>query len=62
MSIPKAAKYLGVGRDLMYELVKSGQIRSFKVGNRSLVPRTSCDEWLQGQLDAASKEPSGAQL
>ena len=37
---------LGVGRNKAYELVRSGQIRSIKVGRRYLIPRNAIAEFL----------------
>jgi excisionase family DNA binding protein len=33
-----AAELLSIGRTLMYDLIKSGQVDSVKVGRRRLVP------------------------
>lgn len=51
LTVPKAAAYLGIGRDLMYELVRTGEIPSIRLKNRILVPREACEVWLRKQID-----------
>lgn len=38
LSIPDAAKALGVGRSTLYGLVRHGELRSVHIGDRHLVP------------------------
>ena len=40
---------LGIGRNTAYELVRSGQIRSIKIGRQIRVPRDAVAEFLRGQ-------------
>ena len=50
LSIPEAAKVLGIGRNLCYARVKTGEIPVIKVGRRLLVPRRALVKLLeQGQ-------------
>ena len=37
---------LGIGRNTAYELVRSGQIRSIKIGRQIRVPRDAVAEFL----------------
>ncbi|PFG75309.1 helix-turn-helix domain-containing protein [Tepidiforma thermophila] len=46
-SIAEAAQALGIGRTLAIKLVRSGQLRSIKVGRRRLVPAAALEELLQ---------------
>lgn len=39
---------LGLGRSTIYKLLRSGQIRSVKVGRATLVPYDAVAEFLQG--------------
>ncbi len=55
----EAARYMGVGRQTMYRLLRPGpygappEIPSIKVGERNmLVPRQACDDWVRAQLDS----------
>ena len=38
--IHEACQRLGVGRSKLYELIASGEISSFKVGTRTLIPES----------------------
>ena len=51
LSIEEAAKLLGIGRNLCYERVKTGEIPVIKIGRRLLVPRRALEKLLeQGQV------------
>ena len=51
LSIPEAAKVLGIGRNLCYARVKTGEIPIIKIGRRLLVPRKALERLLeQGQV------------
>ena len=52
VSIPQAAKMLGVGKPLLSNLVKTGQIRAVKLGKRVVVSVQSVREFVDG-----TKEP-----
>jgi excisionase family DNA binding protein len=45
-SIAEVAQALGIGRTLTMKLVREGQLRSFKVGRRRLVPAEALEELL----------------
>lgn len=40
---------LGIGRNTAYELVRSGQIRSIKVGKQIRIPKDALHEYLSGK-------------
>lgn len=40
---------LGIGRNTAYELVRSRQIRSIKIGRQIRVPRDAVAEYLRGR-------------
>lgn len=44
LRVEEAAELLGVGRSLVYDLIRDGRLRSFKVGSRRLVPVAAVDE------------------
>jgi len=48
VSIPQAAKLLNVGKPLMANLVKTGQIRAVKLGKRVVVSVQSLREFIDG--------------
>jgi excisionase family DNA binding protein len=42
----------GIGRDRMYELVKTGKIRSVRIGRKILIPRTALVEFVERESGA----------
>ena len=44
---------LGIGRNNAYNLVKSGQIRSLRVGTQYRIPRQAVADYLSGPDSAA---------
>ena len=44
---------LDIGRNTAYELVRTGQIRSIKVGRQLRIPRNALIAFLNGELDCA---------
>jgi len=49
-TVEETAKLLGIGRQLAYDRVKTGEIPVIKVGRRLLVPRRALEKLLeQGQ-------------
>ena len=46
LSIEEAAKVLGIGRNLCYDRVKTGEIPVIKIGRRLLVPRAALEKLL----------------
>jgi len=49
ISIPQAAKLLGIGKPLMSHLVKTGKIRAVKLGKRVVVSVQSLHEFVDGK-------------
>jgi len=47
LSIEEAAKVLGIGRNLCYECVKTGEIPVIKIGRRLLVPKKALEKLLE---------------
>lgn len=50
--VPQACARLGIGRTALYELLKSGAIRSFKVGARTLIPEAELQRFVADQMQA----------
>lgn len=48
-SVVEAAGVLGIGKDLAYALVRSGQLRTVRLGRRIIVPRHAIEELLSRQ-------------
>ena len=40
---------LGIGRNTAYELIRSGQIRSIRIGRQNRIPRDALLEFLNGR-------------
>jgi excisionase family DNA binding protein len=48
LTIPEAAKALGIGRNAGYEAARCGDIPTIRIGKRLLVPRAALERMLQG--------------
>lgn len=53
LSVPEAARALGVGLSTTKMLVSTGEIRHFRVGRRVLVPREELSAFIARQTDRA---------
>lgn len=51
LSVPEAAKALGLGRSATYEELGAGRLASFKVGRRRLVPASAIAAYVAGAVD-----------
>jgi len=55
-SVTEAAEALSIGRTLIYDLIRNGELRTLKIGHRRLVARADLDDFvarLQGKESAA---------
>ena len=50
ITIAEAAQILRISKPKMYELIRSGQIRSINVGKKILVSRQSLFDWFEGRI------------
>ena len=50
--VDEAAEALRISRDTVYELIRSGRLRTIKVGTRRLVPLVALHEYVSGELGA----------
>ena len=46
-SVAEAADLLGIGRTFMFQLVATGEIDSFKIGNRRKIHRDELDGYIE---------------
>lgn len=46
LSVEEAARMLGIGRNLCYDRVKTGEIPVIRIGRRLLVPRAALEKLL----------------
>lgn len=59
LTIEETAKLLGIGRQLAYNRVKTGEIPVIKIGRRLLVPRRALEKLLeQGQAVTLADQKS----
>jgi excisionase family DNA binding protein len=47
MTVPEAAKALGIGKNQGYEAARAGQIPTIRIGKRLLVPRAAFERLLE---------------
>ena len=67
LTIEETAKLLGIGRNLAYDRVKTGEIPVIKIGRRLLVPRRALEKLLEEgkplnltrQITKKKKAPAG---
>lgn len=45
MTISEAAKYLGVGRQVVYQLIEWGEVRAVKMRGSAMVEKRSLDDY-----------------
>lgn len=53
LSIPEAAKILGISDSKMYELVRTEGFPTIVVGKRKLVSRKGLERWVDAQTEKA---------
>ena len=52
-SLDEAAEYLGIGMTMLFELKKRGEIRTFRLGRRTLVHADDLDAFVRAKRTAA---------
>lgn len=53
LSIPEAAKLLGIGNSKMYELARSAGFPTITLGTRKLISKKGLERWLEAQTEKA---------
>jgi excisionase family DNA binding protein len=56
LTVEETARVLGIGRQLAYDRVKTGEIPVIKVGRRLLVPRRALEKLLEEPKPLNSSE------
>jgi excisionase family DNA binding protein len=54
LRVEEAAQLLGIGRSLAYDLIRTGRLRSIKIGSRRLIPLAAIDEAISALLEEES--------
>jgi len=57
VTVAEAARLLGIGRGLAYELARLGKLPCLRLGRRMVIPRAALTEML---ASAANQEPAPA--
>lgn len=53
-TIEEAARHLGIGRGLAYQLARQGAIPTLRLGRRLVVPRLALERMLSGELEVGT--------
>jgi excisionase family DNA binding protein len=48
----EVAQALGIGRTMVFELIRSGELRSVKIGKARRIPTAAVREYIEGLDDA----------
>jgi len=59
LSVEETAKILGIGRNLCYDRVKTGEIPAIKIGKRLLIPRSALEKLLAEPKPLVKPTPTG---
>ena len=51
MGVEEAAAACGLGRSMLYILMKAGRIRSIQLGRRRLIPLSALHDFIESQLE-----------
>ncbi len=46
-SIPEAIAAVSIGRSLIYEQIRAGHLKTFKIGSRTLIAADDLSAWLE---------------
>lgn len=58
LPIPEAGETLGIKRTTVYSLIDAGELRTVKIGRRTLIPTSSLEEYvarLEGGVASADR-------
>ena len=55
ITVPEAAKSLGIGRNQAYEAAHRGEIPVIRIGRRLVVPLAALEHLLQGKLGSSGE-------
>jgi excisionase family DNA binding protein len=52
LSVQEVRKILGIGSNKVYELLKRGDIKNFKIGRERKIPKHCLEEYIKNMLQA----------
>lgn len=55
LTVLEVAEILKIGRNTTYELVRSGQIKSIRIGRQIRIPKTALQNFLNASLPYTAK-------
>ena len=55
MTIEDLCETLMVGKNAAYDLLKSGEVKSFRIGRKWKIPRDSLNEYIKRQIAQTQK-------
>ena len=55
MTIEDLCEALMVGKNAAYDLLKSGEVKSFRIGRKWKIPRDSLNEYIKRQIAQTQK-------
>ena len=57
LTLEEFCKEKNIGRTKAYELINSGALRAKKIGRKTVIPRSSANEWQESLPDYLETEP-----
>lgn len=51
MKFEEVMEYLNIGKSTLYNLLRSGEIRSFKIGKVWKIPRSAIEEYIRKSMN-----------
>jgi excisionase family DNA binding protein len=55
LTIPECARWLKLGRNFVYELAKSGQLHTVKIGSLLRVPKAALAELVNNRMESENR-------
>lgn len=59
LTVEEAAKMLGIGRNLAYDLARTGELPALRLGKRLVILRQPFEKMLQGDIILPRGNPEG---
>lgn len=56
LAVMEFCQITGMGRTLVFKLMKEGRIRSIRAGRRRFIPQEVVDQWVAGLIDLGPRK------